>query len=554
MTTLRALYHLARADMLERVRRSSFLVLVGTTVYLGYLCVPRADASYQSMSLAGARGIYNSPWVGAMFGIVISTLGALVAFYPIKNAVTRDRQTQVGQIIAATSVCRSVYVLGKWLSNVALLTLLLSVMTGMAAVMQLVRAEDLHLDFLALAIPLWLVAFPALCLVAALAVLFECVGFLRGGLGNVAYFFLFMTALIFSVVSFGNRAAKPINDLFGMSYVISDMQRVAKVHDPDYGGEFSIGAPRLGQEQELFKAFGAESPTGAQTMGQESPLFHWPGVTWTAEMIAGRLIWVGVAILLALAAVLPFDRFDPAHGRLRPQPQARDEAPSPESLALEGSRSAPLTSLTPLVTQPLRPRLGRVLMAELRLMIGDCRWWWYVVIAGLNIAGLVVPGATVRQFLMAAAWLWPILLWSSMGTREPRHNMQQIVFSVAHPLARQLPAIWLAGVCVALMTGAGFAAQRVLAGQWTALAAWTVGALFIPSLALALGTWSSSSRLFEIVYLLLWYIGPMNRVPLLDYMGVTNEAVAMGIPLYYSAITVLLIGLSLIGRRRQIHL
>ena len=532
MTMMRALYHLARADMLERVRRSSFLVLVGTTVYLGYLCVPKADASYQSMSLQGARGIYNSPWVGAMFGIVISTLGALVAFYPIKNAVTRDRQTRVGQIIAATSVRRPVYVLGKWLSNVALLSLLLGVMTGMAAVMQLVRAEDLHLDFWALAIPLWLVAFPALCLVAATAVLFECVPILRGGLGNVAYFFLFTAALMSSMLRIGIGAAKPVNDLFGMSYIIADTQRVVKVSNPDYDGEFSIGAPKLEQEPSLF---------------------HWPGITWTAGMIAGRLSWVGVAMLLALLAALPFDRFDPARGHPRRQPQARDRQPYPAPPVLEGHRYAPAIRVTPWVTQPLRPRLWRVLKAELRLMIAECRWWWYIVIAGLNIAALAVPEAAVRQILQAVAWLWPILLWSAMGSRELRHGTQQIVFSVAHPVRRQLLAVWLAGVCVAFLTGAGFAAQRILAGQWTALAAWAVGALFIPSLALALGTWSGSSRMFEVVYLFLWYLGPMNRVPLFDYMGVTSEALAMRIPLYYTAITVLLLGLSVIGRRRQIY-
>ncbi len=530
MTTFRALYHLARADFLERVRRHSFLVLVGTTVFLGYLCIPRSDASYQSVSLESARGIYNSPWVGAMFGIVIATLGTLVAFYPIKNAVTRDRQTRVGQIIAATSVRKPVYVLGKWLSNVALLALLLSVMTGMAVVMQLVRGEDLHMEFWALAIPLWLVAFPTLCLVAAVAVLFECIAFLRGGLGNVAYFLLFTTALMFSVLSFGIGAARPVNDPFGMSYVIADMQQIAKAHNPEYDGEFSIGAPRLGQDQRLF---------------------HWPGITWTGEMIAGRLSWVGVAILLTLVAALPFDRFDPTRGRSLPQPQERNGASSPAPLAYEGSRFTQLTSLTPLARQP---RLAHVLLAELRLIFRECRWWWFVVLAGLNIAGLAVKDSVVRQSLQAVAWLWPVLLWSSMGTREPHHNTQQIVFSVAHPLARQLSAVWLAGVCVALMTGAGFAAQRTLAGQWTALAAWGVGALFIPSLALALGTWSGSSRLFEVVYLLLWYIGPMNRVPLLDYMGVTSEAVAMGIPLYFAAITLLLMGVSLIGRRRQIYI
>jgi hypothetical protein len=74
MTALRMLYHLARADFLERVRRYSFLILVGVTVYLGYLFVPPADASYQSVSLGDARGIYNSAWMGAMFGMMISCL------------------------------------------------------------------------------------------------------------------------------------------------------------------------------------------------------------------------------------------------------------------------------------------------------------------------------------------------------------------------------------------------------------------------------------------------------------------------------------------------
>jgi hypothetical protein len=117
VTALRRLYHLARADFLERVRRHSFLILLGLTVYVGYLFVPPADAAYQTVSLGDARGIYNSPWMGAMFGVSISTMVALVAFYPIKNTVTRDRETQVGQIIAATPVRGPIYVLGKWLSN-----------------------------------------------------------------------------------------------------------------------------------------------------------------------------------------------------------------------------------------------------------------------------------------------------------------------------------------------------------------------------------------------------------------------------------------------------
>ena len=35
MTALRTLYHLAHADFLERVRRYSFVILLGVTAYLG---------------------------------------------------------------------------------------------------------------------------------------------------------------------------------------------------------------------------------------------------------------------------------------------------------------------------------------------------------------------------------------------------------------------------------------------------------------------------------------------------------------------------------------
>ena len=132
----------------------------------------------------------------------------------------------------------------------------------------------------------------------------------------------------------------------------------------------------------------------------------------------------------------------------------------------------------------------------------------------------------------AAGWKLPILLWSGMGNREGRHRTNQIVFSAAHPLRRQLPAIWLVGFVVTIITGGGVAARTIASGQWDAFLAWGAGAVFIPSLALALGTWSGGSKLFEAVYVLWWYLAFKERIPLLNYMGVTDEAIATGVPPY----------------------
>jgi hypothetical protein len=128
-----------------------------------------------------------------------------------------------------------------------------------------------------------------------------------------------------------------------------------------------------------------------------------------------------------------------------------------------------------------------------------------------------------------------------------------LVFSIAHPLRRQLPACWLAGVTVAGLTGLGPALRLLLARGGAGLEAWTVGALFIPTLALALGVWSGSSKLFEVVYTLLWYAGPANQVAPLDYMGATRMSPQSGTPLVFLTCTLILAALVFVGRKRQIR-
>jgi hypothetical protein len=92
----------------------------------------------------------------------------------------------------------------------------------------------------------------------------------------------------------------------------------------------------------------------------------------------------------------------------------------------------------------------------------------------------------------------------------------------------------------------------ILANDWLHLLAWGTGALFIPTLALALGVWSGSSKLFEVVYMLWWYAGPINRVDILDFMG-TGSDLLLSKVLLYGLFTILLFALAALGRKRQIE-
>jgi hypothetical protein len=68
------------------------------------------------------------------------------------------------------------------------------------------------------------------------------------------------------------------------------------------------------------------------------------------------------------------------------------------------------------------------------------------------------------------------------------------------------------------VTGLGPLLRMAAAADSPRIAPWLAGALFIPSLALMLGTASRTHRTFQAIYVILWY-GAANQVAAADYMG-----------------------------------
>jgi hypothetical protein len=533
MNKLRTLYHITRADFLERSRRYSFLVTLGLTIFAAYLYLPPSSANYLTLGLGSYRGIYNSAWVGGAAAVLCSALLSLPAFYLVKNAIDRDERTGVGQIIATTPLSKSLYTLGKAISNFVFLAVMVAMIALSAGAMQLMRAEVFGLDPWTLLSPFVFCVLPSMAVIAALAVLFETIPWLRSTLGNVVYFAVWLVLLMISAASLpsSERVGEPTNDLWGIQVILSSMIKDTAAAFPDYQGSVAIGAATL--------------PAPLQT-------FTWNGVQWTAEIILGRMLWLIAALGIVLLAALLFRRFDPAPRKQKPASDT-DLTESPPLNTAQPTPKPAHTYLTPLTSGQRAFDPGRILLAEIRLLLKGIRWWWFIVFAGLNVAGLLLPTESARQYLLPAAWIVPLSLWSALGTREARHNTDQIVFSAPHPLSRQFPLMWLAGLVVTLVASAGIAVKLILVADWLHLLAWGTGALFIPTLALALGVWSGSNKLFEVVYMLWWYAGPINRVQMLDFMGAGSD-LQLGNALLYGLFTTLLFALAMLGRKRQIRL
>jgi hypothetical protein len=499
----RTLAALAAADFRERTRRPGYLVTLAVAVVLGYLALPPASSRYVVMNAGGYRGVYNSAWAGT----VTALAGALWlmggGFYVVRSAIARDQQTGVGQILAATPLRNAGYLAGKFLSNLLVLVSMAGVLAVTALVMQLARGEDRAVAVGALLLPYVLFTLPVLALTAAAAVLAETIPVLRGGLGNIAWFFVWM---IFAIAG----AGVPLG--FGAVHT-SIRQAMTAQHLPA-AAEFSVGFTQIAHALRAFT---------------------WPGLAPSGALIAARLTVIAACCFLAVVPAAWFGRFDPARGRPRGVADPGGETAVPDGgqpavLVPDQAVLAAGQAVRPVAGRTLprggsRPgwAFGRLLAGELRILVqGTSRRWWLVA-AVVNVAGLAVPASLVRPpgastaLLLSAAWIWPVLIWSRLGAQRRENGLDTLLGTYPGAI-RQLAAEWLAGLALTALAGLGPLLRMAIAADGPRVAAWIAGVLFIPALALLLGTASRTHRLFQALYVMLWFAA-VNQLAAADYMG-----------------------------------
>jgi hypothetical protein len=530
MKTLRILYVLARADFLERTRRYSFLLMLALVVWIGYLS---ASGQFRMRVPPDYTGMVNSAWVGATMTVTVSFLLGWVGFYIVKGSVGRDYTTGVGQIMATTPLSRPLYMLGKWLSNFAVLAIAVFILVLEGILMNLVLGRT-SFNLLALAAPLVLIALPFMGLIAAFAVLFESVDWLRGGLGNLIYFFLFIAALAGSAASTTLGApgvtVNPFVDFAGWQIIGDGISRAAQAAYPGATGGFAFSISNV----------------------PATKLFPWNGIQWTADIFLSRLFFILIALGLVMLSALFFDRFDSAGlapMKKQMKKQVKKQKLSSDLAADAGIAALPVppAHLTPLPAGRPHFRFDRLFMAELKLFLKGQRWWWYTIAIGLVIAQLL-SGLEATRILLILAWIWPVLILGGLGWRESHFDTRQIVFSAPRPLLNQLPATWLSAFVVIALAGSGALVRFLLAGETVSVLGWITATIFIPSLAFFLGTLTGSSKAFEALYLLWMYL-LTQKMSMFDFAGLTPQS-----PWFlYALLSLVLIALAAFTRQRQLR-
>ncbi|EPD81214.1 hypothetical protein [Paenibacillus sp. HGF7] len=504
MNAWKITYQVALADFLERTRRFSFLVTLGLTILAAYLFVPPSDAGYVTLYFEEFRGIYNSAWVGGTTAVSTSLFLSFFGFFLVRNGIERDKRTRVGQIIEGSSLKKSHYLLGKALSNFLVLAVIAAVVIPVAICMQWVRGEDYTLHVGAYLAPYLFVVIPALAVVSAMAVLFETRPVLRSPFGIVLYLLLF-TGVTMSTLYSG----------MGNDVITKAMREKLMLTHADYEGTYGQGI--------LF----LESPL---------KLFVWDGISWTWDVVIKQVALLLVAVLVCLLASRLFRGFKEspvvvqgpsagtAAGQAVPARSRGGRAPAPEQAKKTpaepaAAKSPALTSAAELTPVRVNNRFLPLVGAEFRLQFAGFPPGWYVVAVILALLCLFLPFTTALRWIWPLAWIWPISLWSSMGNREYQYGTLSILASSPGYIRRQIPAVWLSGFLAVLLTGSGMLIRFIVTGDVVHLIYAVAAAFFVPSFALALGIWTESKRPFELIYMLLWFLGPFNQLFYADFMG-----------------------------------
>lgn len=537
---LGSLWRMALADVLERTRRPGYFVSLLVMAWLTNGMLPSTGAGYRTFSMGDQfRPAYGPEWTGALVGSLCGLYFLLVGFYQVKGAVERDRVTGVGQILAAARVSRRRYLAAKALSNFVVLASMLLVALGVALVTQQLLHEDPRFDPLATASTLFALGLPAAALTSASAVLIECIPGLAGSAGNVVWFVASMALLGSGIVSSERGAGVQPHDLMGLGAISQSTYEALHAAHPEANvsvKEYSMGvnvSPR-------WKSIPVVT-------------FPWHGFRWTPRALLFRIEWLGWAALIVALAALVFDRFErPARVR-----DARGSALAPWLERLRGA--GPAVAFAPGAVRasalPPAPRgfdFATLVRAELALMLHGTSVWWFLALAGLSIACLLAPLSAVRQGLLPVIAIGPLLMVSTLGSRERRDGVEALLFSVARPVGRMLAAQWCAGTFVLIAVGAVGALRLAFAGEWAAVAGWLLGGATLGSLAVALGVWTGGSKLFEVLVLFAWYVGPMHHIAELDFTGVTTPRSAV-LWAAYAAIAAGSLAAAWAGRVRQVR-
>lgn len=473
MDGLRRLLAIVLADFRERSRQTRFWGLLAAMGAGSCWFFPPMDAGYVTVAIGDARGSYSSAWIGMVLGMMFGTIIALFGFYIVRGTLARDFETRVWQLLVATPMTRTGYLLAKWSSHMLVLSMMAAMALAVGVAAQWHHGESTAFAPWELVKPMLVFALPAMAVTAFFAILFDLLPWLRRSGGNVLYFVVW----IFVFITLNERldpessawaAGTWLSDPGGMSMAMRDIR-----------GQLAATAPAL--DTSGFSI-------GVNIREDGVARFAWGAWTPSLRDLAGRGLWLAASLLglLALAPLLDWAA-------------ACSEARQP------GQRSTPGLRLRwlDILLRPLEGSAGgRLFAAELKLVLRQRRLTWWLALGVLLVVQAVAPEKG-QAIAAIGAWLLCLDLFARAALREYDTGTSALVFTASGAAHRVLAVRLAVSLSLALLVV--MPALLRATGDAALALAFAAGTVAVSGLALA--TALRSPRPFELAMVFIAYIG-----------------------------------------------
>ncbi len=485
-----------KGDYLQRTRSYAFLVTLAISLYLAYTFLPAQGASYSTVKIGNYVGESNAAWIGYVTAIMTSIFLSLLGFYLVNNSIKKDIDTEVGMIIATTRISNFKYLLSKMLSNFLVLLSITGVVFMMGIVLFFIRSNGAPFDLVQFVLPYLLTTLPCIFFISSFAIFSEVFLGRWPALHYLGFFFFF------GIVT-ANMLPGPASE-------------IKMVLDP-----FGVKAVTMGLEsfvQQHFDAKAAVSSIGFNFSGnQEIKTFLFKGMPWPALYILSRLLWVALSVALVFTASIYFNRFD---SKVSMKVKKKKKNLLENIVTGNSIQDIKLSALPSISTDyGILPFIKTELLMLFRK---GHKWFWLINIGGM-IALIFTPINIAHQFILPVLWFLQVGRLGDLATKEKTNRIHYFTYASYKPIERLLPSQILAGIILVATLSAPLLIRYLISGDFMPVTYILAGAVFIVSLAVALGILTGGKKLFEILFFAITYCN-LNNVPFADYFGALNNS------------------------------
>lgn len=488
---MKTLLSFIKYDYLQRTRTYAFLITLCISLAVAYSFVPEPNASYSTLRVGSHLGHYNSAWFGYVTAIMTSIFLSLVGFYLVNSGIRTDVTTRVGQILAATPVKNSTYLIAKTFSNfLVLLTIVILVFLMSILLFFLYHDAGFSFEIGHFIKPYLYIAVPSIFFFSTLAVLSEVIFGRFTILQNVIFFFFYTTLLVNSSPT---DESDFVFDVFGSKIVTHQMaENVNKITENDEEKDLSIGYV-YGNIKELKR-------------------YEFNGVDFPVLFLLSRLGWSLLSLVLVFGIAPIFHRFN-----FRRPIKLKKVKKHVVDKTTFGH-----ISIANLPAPQIDYGIFSLLKTELLLLIRHGKkWMWIINIIGMILLGFL-PLEMAHLMVLPIVWFLQVGRLSELTSKELTNGVHYFTFSSYKPLTRLLLSQILAASLLMTALALPLLIRYAINVDFMAVASIALGGIGIVLLAAVLGILSKGKKLFEILFFMISYAN-INGIAFLDYFGGVNR-------------------------------